>query len=233
MPTASAKSALPDEQHALDWHLINMRWETQQWLFTKNNKQNRWTGLHGGFLKWWYPHIIHFNRVFHYFHHPFWDTTILGNPQIGTLQLFYFKQVSSSQGNPQVGCLETLWILKCGTRKAEETSGERNNHTMAISQMEYCVHNFERTIPNSKDNNKTADTTTSTPTTMWGRRSWGSRSCQRGGCCWGGDTHPDGWGFVEKHWKNKTHIFERKKWLPDARKTIEISSFWTHCQPNP
>ena len=26
----------------------------------------------GGFLKWWYPQIIHFNRVFHYFHHPFW-----------------------------------------------------------------------------------------------------------------------------------------------------------------
>ena len=27
---------------------------------------------YGGFLKWWYPQIIHFNRVFHYFHHPFW-----------------------------------------------------------------------------------------------------------------------------------------------------------------
>ena len=26
----------------------------------------------GGFLKWWYPQIIHFNRVFNYFHHPFW-----------------------------------------------------------------------------------------------------------------------------------------------------------------
>ena len=25
----------------------------------------------GGFLKWWYPQIIHFSRVFHYFHHPF------------------------------------------------------------------------------------------------------------------------------------------------------------------
>ena len=23
-------------------------------------------------LKWWYPQIIHFNRGFHYFHHPFW-----------------------------------------------------------------------------------------------------------------------------------------------------------------
>ena len=31
---------------------------------------------HGCFLKWWYPQIIHFNRVFHHFHHPFWDTPI-------------------------------------------------------------------------------------------------------------------------------------------------------------
>ena len=26
------------------------------------------------------PQIIHFNRVFHYFHHPFWGTTILEQP---------------------------------------------------------------------------------------------------------------------------------------------------------
>ena len=25
-----------------------------------------YTVLYGGFLKWWYPQIIHFNRVFHY-----------------------------------------------------------------------------------------------------------------------------------------------------------------------
>ena len=25
------------------------------------------------------PQIIHFNKVFHYFHHPFWGTTIFGN----------------------------------------------------------------------------------------------------------------------------------------------------------
>ena len=28
------------------------------------------------------PQIIHFNRVFHHFHHPFWGTTIFGNTQI-------------------------------------------------------------------------------------------------------------------------------------------------------
>ena len=28
------------------------------------------------------PQIIHFDRVFHYFHHPFWGTPIFGNPHI-------------------------------------------------------------------------------------------------------------------------------------------------------
>ena len=28
------------------------------------------------------PQIIHFNRVFHYFHHPFWGTFIFGNIHI-------------------------------------------------------------------------------------------------------------------------------------------------------
>ena len=30
------------------------------------------------------PQIIHFNRVFHYFHHPFWGTIIFGNTHIRT-----------------------------------------------------------------------------------------------------------------------------------------------------
>ena len=33
----------------------------------------------GCFQKYGYPQIIHFNRVFHYFYHPFWGTTIFGN----------------------------------------------------------------------------------------------------------------------------------------------------------
>ena len=28
------------------------------------------------------PQLIHFNEVFRYFHHPFWGTTILGNPHL-------------------------------------------------------------------------------------------------------------------------------------------------------
>ena len=30
----------------------------------------------GCFLQWWYPQIIHSNRFFHYFHHPFWGIHI-------------------------------------------------------------------------------------------------------------------------------------------------------------
>ena len=33
---------------------------------------------YGGFLKWWYPQIIHFNRV-SIINHPFWSTPIFGN----------------------------------------------------------------------------------------------------------------------------------------------------------
>ena len=46
----------------------------------------------GGFLKWWYPQIIHINRVFHYKLHPFWGTPIFGNTHIiqVLLSLFHF-----------------------------------------------------------------------------------------------------------------------------------------------
>ena len=37
------------------------------------------------------PQIIHFNRVFHYFHHPFWGTPILGNTHMN-----YFKSTHTA-----------------------------------------------------------------------------------------------------------------------------------------
>ena len=33
--------------------------------------------IYGCFRKWGYPQIIHFYRIFHYFHHPFWGTLFL------------------------------------------------------------------------------------------------------------------------------------------------------------
>ena len=46
----------------------------------------------GGFLKWWYPQIIHFNRVFHCFHHPFWGFSplFLRKHPFGTISFFDF-----------------------------------------------------------------------------------------------------------------------------------------------
>ena len=41
------------------------------WVVYKGVSKNRGT-----------PKSSHFNRVFHYFHHPFWDTTIFGNTYI-------------------------------------------------------------------------------------------------------------------------------------------------------
>ena len=40
---------------------------SNSWTLQRKNKNNStlWK-LHGGFLKWWYPQIIHFNRDFHY-----------------------------------------------------------------------------------------------------------------------------------------------------------------------
>ena len=35
------------------------------------------------------PHIINFNRVFHYFHHPFWGTPIFGNTHIAIFCVFF------------------------------------------------------------------------------------------------------------------------------------------------
>ena len=43
------------------------------------------------------PQIIHLNRVFHYFRHPFWGTTILGNPWGKPLSIFKLGTSSALQ----------------------------------------------------------------------------------------------------------------------------------------
>jgi hypothetical protein len=37
--------------------------------------------LFGGFLKWKYPQIIYFNKIFHYKPSSYWGPPIYGNPQ--------------------------------------------------------------------------------------------------------------------------------------------------------
>ncbi len=41
------------------------------------------------------PQIIHFYRLFHYFHHPFWGTTIFGNNHITNPNKQHFCQRKS------------------------------------------------------------------------------------------------------------------------------------------
>ena len=63
---------------AMDWEDTSLRWS---WGFSggprfgsmmiEHRNERR---LYGGFRKWWYPQIIHFNRVFHY------KPSILGYP---------------------------------------------------------------------------------------------------------------------------------------------------------
>ena len=49
-------------------------------------------GTYGCFRKSWYPYIIHFNRVFNYFHHPFWgffSPLFLETPHIANWLIIY------------------------------------------------------------------------------------------------------------------------------------------------
>ena len=51
------------------------------------------------------PQIIHFNRVFHYFHHPFWGTTIFGNTQIDIPSILNHAQYMRQDSRKSVGNL--------------------------------------------------------------------------------------------------------------------------------
>ena len=51
------------------------------------------------------PKIIHFNRVFHYFHHPFWGTLIFGNT--------HYLNVELLDRHPDVILHEEIWPKSC------------------------------------------------------------------------------------------------------------------------
>ena len=72
------------------WLLLERRLEPHPQHLYLNLFQIQSANYHGilkihmdGFRKLgFYPQIIHFNRAFHYFHHPFWGTLIFGNTHI-------------------------------------------------------------------------------------------------------------------------------------------------------
>ena len=74
-----------------------------------NTTVSFWDGLFSGecFQKYWYPQIIHFNRFFHYFHHPFsGPTPIFGNIQVWTVS---FRE---GKGKDGVGITSHRWMSK-------------------------------------------------------------------------------------------------------------------------
>ena len=78
--------------------------------------------LYGCFLQWWYPQFIHFNRVFH-INHPFWGTTIFGNPHIFTI-----KKSTENVGKIFPG---TPWI-RFGPSDATKTAMHRQGVVRSV-----------------------------------------------------------------------------------------------------
>ena len=74
------------------WCLENVRRQGQ-------TQRNAYFPLYGGFLEWWYPQIIHFNRDFHY------KSSILGYPYFWNTHMGGFK----NDGFPQQ---PLLFLLK-------------------------------------------------------------------------------------------------------------------------
>ena len=80
------------------------KWETD-WCFAVGNEDFRI----GGFLKWGFPQIIHFNRIFHYkpsifrYHH-------LWKPPYA-LCLDGFEEIVATDGNCVFGCCHLRYTL--------------------------------------------------------------------------------------------------------------------------
>ena len=78
------------------------------WGYDRTFCRSKFTHPYRCFRKWWYPQIIHFNRVFHYFHHPFW----------GKIPYFwkppYCFQGKDSQGQQIGQTIQYTWTFQFG-----------------------------------------------------------------------------------------------------------------------
>ena len=50
--------------------------------------------IYGGFLKWGYLQIIHFNRIFHEINHPLWGSPNGGNPHMDSNSVFTSRPIA-------------------------------------------------------------------------------------------------------------------------------------------
>ena len=71
----------------------------------------------GGFLKCWYPYIIHFNRMFGFslMNHPFWGTPIYGNPQRMLLQSLTLRPAGRPCALCEIPRATSIGSLGCGS----------------------------------------------------------------------------------------------------------------------
>ena len=70
------------------------------------------------------PQIIHFNKVFHYFHHPFWGAPIFGNTHIvGTTTILVHPLfVPETTGGELMNCSNEIKLFKTPKSKTSFSS---------------------------------------------------------------------------------------------------------------
>ena len=82
---ASGEGDTGSSVQAVDWdaeaEFFCLFWRYGLFLLYKTQMLHVDVSENSGFS----PQIIHFNGVFHYFHHPFWDTLIFGNTHVGNI----------------------------------------------------------------------------------------------------------------------------------------------------
>ena len=96
---------------------------------------NRYTVyINGGFLKWGYPQIIHFNRIFHYKQSSYWGSTILG--------IHHFEKPPNGHiinGRPIRSlhlCIDRTSILDCTFWDTIEPQNIADNEYVHISHVD-------------------------------------------------------------------------------------------------
>ena len=83
------------------------------------------------------PQIIHFNKVFHYFHHPFWGTRIFGNTHLSEIEPktktamtqpteSTLKKIFKSKHHSLVQTFGSPWVSRFLQQVRDETLPETN-----------------------------------------------------------------------------------------------------------
>ena len=91
--------------------------------------------------KKWTPQIIHFNRVSHYFHHPFWGTHIFGNTHIGEFAISLHLSGSLSDA-PQLVFRQLCLHLTMGNERLQPEVVSTIRFRKALNTGTGVIHSF-------------------------------------------------------------------------------------------